>query len=406
VRDDGSIRGVDIGKETLRDWANRAAQATGVHPEIEIVSLEGKHIVRVAVVESAAKPVSCRGRYFRRVGSSNRHMSDDDITRAVLAKVGSAWDEVTEPRATLADIDVDRLRRFRALCNQNGRRIIPDDEDDATVLAKLNLIQEDGLSRAAVLLFGRDPQRFFPSAFLKIGRFRDSTLIVDDREVTGTLFDQVETALSYFREHLSTRFGFQGQAAREVVWQYPLEALREAVTNAVVHRDYMDAGDTQIRWHDEHLTILNPGVLIPPLTVDQLKQEHRSIPRNRRIAEMFFYAGGIERWGSGIQRMLDACMGAGLPEPSIAEQQGAFWLTFHADVLSEADLREQGLSERQIAAVLYVQERGRITNREYRQLTGLSDEGARQNLRILVDRGLLRSEGRGRGTHYLTAFHS
>lgn len=125
VRDDGVVLGIMLGKETLRDWANQIALATHVHPQIMPLSYADKTIVRLEVSESPIKPVPCRGRYFMRVSKSNRQMTDDDLTRAVLEKRGITWDEIAEPRATLNDLDSEQLRRFRVLCNQKGRRAIP-----------------------------------------------------------------------------------------------------------------------------------------------------------------------------------------------------------------------------------------------------------------------------------------
>lgn len=224
---------------------------------------------------------------------------------------------------------------------------------------------------------------------------------MDDREVYGTLFDQVDGIMGYFREHLQTRFEFRGEPAREVIWEYPLEALREAIINAVCHRDYLDIGHTQVRWYDERIVFLNPGGLPAPLRLEDLKRPHRSVPRNRKVAEMFFYAGWIEQWGRGIQKMLDECAAAGLPEPDFEESQGALWLTFRKDSLTEEHLRSLGLNERQIKAILYVKEKACITNREYRELTGLSDEGSRRELNELVSKGILRREGKGRSVRYI-----
>ncbi len=403
VRDDGTVRGVTLGKETLREWANRIAQATHLHPQIGKLSDEDRTVVIIEVAESPSKPVPCRGRYFKRVAKSNRQMTDDDLTRMVLGKLGMTWDQVTEPRASLDDLDPDQLRRFRKLCNLKGRRPIPEGEDAKSALEKLGLLRDGRLTRAAVLLFGREPRRFYPSAFVKIGRFRSPTMIVDDREIYGTLFEQVEGAMGYFREHLQTRFEFYGEPAREVIWEYPLEALREAIVNAVCHRDYLDVGHTQARWYDDNLVFLNPGGLPAPLRLEDLKGPHRSVPRNRLIAEMFFYIGWIERWGSGIRKMLDKCAAAGLPEPEFEERQGALWVRFRKDILTEEYLRTMGLNERQIKAVLWVKEKGNITNREYRQLTGLSDEGSRRDLNELLSKGILRSEGKGRAVRYVLA---
>ncbi|MBM4084213.1 MAG: transcriptional regulator [Planctomycetes bacterium] len=401
VADDGTVRGVTLGKESLREWANHIAQATHLHPQIRSLAYMGKTVAVVQVPESPLKPIPCRGRYFRRVGKSNRQMSDDDLTRAVLDKVGMTWDQVVEPRATLKDLDPEQLRRFRKLCNLKGRRAIPDEEDDATVLEKLGLLRDGQLLRAAVLLFGKDPQLFYLSALVKVGRFRSPTLIVDDREVRGTLLDQVEGAMLYFREHLQTRFEFVGEPARNVIWEYPLEALREAITNAVCHRDYLDVGHTQVRWYDDHLLILNPGVLPPQLRPEDLKRPHRSFPRNRKIAEMFFYMGWIEQWGSGIQKILNECAAAGLPEPEFEETQGALWLTFRKDVLTEERLRSLGLSERQLKAVLWAKEKGRMTNREYQKVFQVSKRTASEDLSQLESKGLMVRMGTtGKGTYY------
>ena len=401
IADDGRVKGAILGKETLRDWANRIALATHLHPHISSRTSEDKTIVLVVVAESPLKPVPCRGRYFKRVGKSNRRMTDEDLTRAVLEKVGITWDEVVEPRATLDDLDPEQLRRFRNRCNQKGRRSIPSDEGDATILEKLGLIRDGQLLRAAVLLFGKAPQRLYSSALVKIGRFRSSTLIVDDREIYGTLFDQVDATMGYFREHLQTRFEFHGEPAREVIWEYPLEALREAITNAVCHRDYLDTTHIEVRWYDDRIVFFNSGELLAPLHLEDLKQVHPSVPRNHKIAEMFFYAGWIEQWGSGIRKMLDECASAGLPEPEFEERTGGLWLTFRKDVWTEEHLRSLELNERQIKAMLYVREKGRITNAEVQQLYQVSKRTATDDLRQLETRGLLERMGTtGKGTHY------
>jgi len=172
VADDGRVRGVTFGRETLRDWANRIAQAVHVHPKIKLITYKGRNVAEIKVSESTVKPVCCRGRYLIRVGKSNRQMTDDDLTRAVLGKLGMTWDEVGEPRATLNDLDSTQLQRFRTLCNQQGRRPIPSGDSNHAALEKLGLLHEGQLLRAALLLFGKEPQRFYSAAFVKIGRFR------------------------------------------------------------------------------------------------------------------------------------------------------------------------------------------------------------------------------------------
>ena len=401
VADNGAVKGVQIGKETLRDWANRIAQSVHVNPRIGSCRLKEKTVVLIEVAESPSKPVPCRGRYFKRVDRSNRQMTEDDLTRSILDKVGTTWDERVEPRAAISDIDPAQIERFRTLCNKKGRRTIAANLDAAAVLGKLDLLHDGSPTRAAILLFGKEPQRFYSSASIKIGRFRSETLIVDDREVGNALIDQAEAVMGYFREHLQTRFERRGTPARDVIWEYPLDALREAVINAICHRDYSDVGQIQIRWHDERLTILNPGELPESLNPEKLKHEHSSKPRNRKIAEVFYYAGLIEKWGSGTLEIINSCRKAGLPEPLFEEKQGGLWLTFLKDTLTDSRLRSMGLGDHQVAAILHAKGRGRITNSEYQDICNVSKRTASRELVELEAKGLLKKVGKtGKGTYY------
>ncbi|OGR75592.1 MAG: hypothetical protein A2X40_08205 [Elusimicrobia bacterium GWC2_65_9] len=401
VADDGTLKGVQLRKEAIRDWANRIAQSTRLNPRIVEVLLRGKVVVLIEIAESSVKPIPCRGRFYKRVGKSNRQMTDDDLTRLILDKVGSTWDEISETRASLADIDEERIGLFRALCNEKKRRRIPSEETTSYILEKLGLMKDGRPTRAAVLLFGREPQRWHPSAAVKIGRFRSETVIIDDREIGGTIFEQVDAVMGYFREHLQTRFEFHGMPARDIIWEYPLEALREAVTNAVCHRDYLDLGQIQIRWHDDRLIILNPGGLLPPLKPDELRHEHSSRPRNRKIAEMLYYAGSIEKWGGGTLAIIRSCKNAGLPEPRFEEKQGGLWLTFPKDIMTEDHLRSLGLNDRQMAAALHAKNNGRITNSEYQRLCNVSKRTASDELKQLEMVGVFDKVGQtGKGTHY------
>ncbi|HCU25393.1 MAG TPA: transcriptional regulator, partial [Deltaproteobacteria bacterium] len=322
VRDKGNIVGVSASQKALGEWANQIDQGIGIHPSMEKKKIKDKEIVLIRVKESRHKPVLYRGRAYQRVGNSTRQMNGEKLTRTILEGVGATWDELPEPRATISDIDPAQTKAFIRLANQVGRRSIPENTPVKKLLDKLNLFQKNRLTRAAILLFGKQPQSFYRQAMIKAGRFKSETLILDDREMEGTLLDQVENTMTYFRERLQTRFEMTGKPQRNVVWEYPLEALREALVNAVCHRDYMESGHTQIRLYDDRLLIWNPGNLPDDLSVEMLKREHRSVPRNRLIAKVFFYAGLIEQWGSGVAKMISTTRALGLPEPIFEEKDG------------------------------------------------------------------------------------
>jgi len=406
INDKGEIKGIQLGKRTPNVWINQIIQST--EPKVMIrpekLSVKKKAVIAFLVSESRIKPVSFKGRYFKRIGSSNRQMSWEDITKLVLESVGTTWDGLIEPRATLEDIDLEKVKKFVSLCNKTGRRPIPENEAPLMTLEKLELIQKEKPTRAAILLFGKNPQRFYLQAILKMGRFRSETIIVDDKEVHGTLLEQVEEAMLYFRDRLQTRFEFTGELQRKVIWEYPLEALRETVINAVCHRDYLDSANTQIKIYDDHILVWNPGRLPPDLSLDQLKTDHPSRPHNGLIAEAFFYAGYIEKWGGGTLKVIRECIDSGLPEPEFFEDMGMFGVTLRKDIYSEKNLKELGFNDRQIKAVMHVKERGKITNREYQKINQVSRQTASRELLHLTEGKLLIRYGEtGRGTYYTLA---
>ncbi len=402
--DSGAARGVQVGRKTLEDWANRIQDATDprLQPSLEKVEQGGKVVVIIRVEAARTVPVSVRGRYFRRSGRTNQRMSHEEIMQRMLAGASLSWDAVIEPEATLADLDPEKIRRFMDATRRAGRQPIPDAASEVEVLEKLKLVKDGRPTRASLLLFGHHPQRICPSAYLKLGRFRSPILIVDDREVESTLLDQVDEAMTWFRERLQTRFVITGKPQRDVIWEYPLDAVREAVVNAVCHRDYLSLANIQVRLYDECLEVWNPGGLPPPLTPADLLRKHDSIPRNRLVAQAFFYVGLIEGWGTGTTRMADAMREAGLPEPEFdAGTPGRFRVILWKDPFTEERLRALGLNERQMRAVHHVREHGKINNTEYQRLEGVSGRTASRDLATLVRLGILVSLGTtGRGAAY------
>ena len=322
VDDAGVVTGCQASKIVLRDWANQIAQATGLHPSIKTTTLKNMAVIAIQIPESHMKPVLLQGRSYKRSGSTTRQMGVEEIAGAALSRLGVTWDSVPENRASLSDISIPKVKAFIEMANRKKRRPVPAGTSPMELLKKLKLVSGGEPTRAAVLLFGKAPRDFYDQAMLKIGRFRDETLIVDDRRIDGTLFDQVDGAMAYFREKLDTRFERTGRPQREVIWEYPLKALREAVTNAICHRDYASTRDTEVRIYDREVMIWNDGGLPDGLSVRALKKKHPSLPRNKQIAEVFYYAGMIEQWGSGTRMMVDECKAAGMPEPVFEQVQG------------------------------------------------------------------------------------
>jgi len=402
VSDKNRIKGTQIGKDTLNDWANQISQSTEprVIPEIEVSEIDDKSVVIIRIKEFPIKPVSVKGKYFRRVGNSNRIMPMQEIAQMHFHSAGMSWDKLAARDVTIEEIDVEKVKRYIKKANETGRRKVGDDEKPLQVLEKLELRKEGRPTWAATLLFHERPQRFLSQAVIHCGRFKEETMVIDDRMIEGTIIEQVDEAMDFIRKNINVRFVITGKPEREQIWDYPLEALREAVINAVCHRDYTIPSNTEVRIYDDKLIVWSPGGLPFGITIADLYEPHSSVLRNKGIGGIFYDMGWIEQWGSGIDKMRKACMKAGLPEPQFEEYQG-FRVIFRKDIYTEEYLRDLGLNERQMKAVMYVKEKGKITNKEYREITGLSDEGARIDLGELTEKRVLQLRGKGRNAHYV-----
>jgi ATP-dependent DNA helicase RecG len=405
--DRGEIKGIRIGKETLKDWANQISQSTEprVIPEIELGEVDGESLVIIRIKEFPIKPVSVKGRYFRRVGNSNRIMAMQEIAQMHFHSVDMSWDKFPARDASIDDIDHDKVKRYIKRANEAGRRKIEDDEKPLQVLEKLELIKEGQPTWAAILLFRKDPRRLLSQAAIHCGRFKEETIVIDDRMIEGTIIEQVDEAMDFIRKNINVQFVMTGRPAREQIWDYPLEALREALINAVCHRDYTVPSNTDVRIYDDKLIVWSPGGLPFGITIEDLYKPHSSVLRNKGIGGIFYDMGWIEQWGSGIDKMRNACVKAGIPEPQLEEYQG-FRVVFRKDVYTEEYLRNLDLNERQIKAVTYVKQKGKITNKEYQEICSTSERTATRDLSNLVSIGLFEQIGiTGKGTEYVLKRH-
>jgi len=402
VKDDVTIVSKGIADEVQQDVVNKTIQVLGITPEVSLHQYKGRDFLEVKVKQQRP-PVSVRGKYYHRVGNTTREITGDDLKQLFLE--GESWDAITNDRFSFEDIDFDQVQDF-AKSAQNEDRISPDiDIDDPKViLDRLGLLVDGQLTNGAILLFGHDPQKYFPNAVVRIGRFRDEATIVADRTVSGNLFKQVQESEEQIKSLISRRYEISDDSfKRRDIWQYPLSAIREALLNSLVHRSYFEMNvKIQIKVFDDMLWIYNPGKLPGSLQVKDLKKPHSSHPRNRLIANTFYRAGLIEEWGSGIERMTATLKENGLPEPGFEEQGQGFVAKLYGRDSSEinsADL--ESLNSRQKTAIEYAKEHGSIDNSTYQELTDISRQTATRDLSDLTDKGIFKQKGQGAGTHYI-----
>jgi ATP-dependent DNA helicase RecG len=315
------------------------------------------------------------------------------LNEFLLKKAGQTWDNVIEPRATFADIDEKSVKAYLVMSKAKGR--LPDVEGLTTeeIFDKLHLTENGQLKRAAIILFGKDPCRFYSNVFVKIGRFAkgDADLRYQDVEEGNVIVLLRNVLERLFQKYLIKNITFEGMYRIETP-EYPTVALREMLLNSMVHRSYMGSF-TQMRVYDDKINLWNEGGLPEGITLEVLKQSHTSKPRNLLIADVCFKGGLIDAWGRGTVSIIDECKAAGLPEPELAERFGGFMVTLFKDRFSAEQLQQLGLNDRKIKAVLYVKEKGEITTSTYTKLYAVAERTARNDLNELSDKQILKRIG-------------
>jgi ATP-dependent DNA helicase RecG len=250
-------------------------------------------------------------------------------------------------------------------------------------------------------LFGKDPGRFYPNTFVKIGKFEDDDFTIRFQEVEDgniiQVLDKVLRTLDY--KFLIRNISFEGMNRIETL-EYPIAALREMLLNSLIHRNYMGA-PTQIRVYNNKLTAWNHGTLPEGITLDKLTKSHSSYPRNPVLAGACFLGGYIDSWGSGIMKIVNSCKARGLSTPVMEEDGGGFIVKLFKDRFSEEELQKMGLNERQVKAVLFFKNKGEITSSAYAEKFNITDRTARTDLMELVDKKLLNKQG----DYKTTKFH-
>lgn len=319
--DAGKATGLKNAKKLLEDLPNKIRDQLGLMPHINLQEEDGKTCLEI-IVEASTVPISLRGSYYWRSGSVKQELKGHALTEFLLKKMGMTWDRVVEEKATLDDIDDATIELFKKEAVTAGR--LPDISglSPEELLKKLHLLTGEGLTNAAIVLFGKDPGAFYPNLFVKIGRFGLNMVDMRFQEVCeGNLLQLLRSVMEQLeRKFLIKPIRFEGLRRIEEL-EYPVPALREMLLNALVHRNYMGSM-TQLRVMDDRLSLWNAGTLPLELTVEKLFQVHKSIPRNPLIAEVCYRVGYIDSWGRGIEKITDACKAAGLPVPIIEENSG------------------------------------------------------------------------------------
>ena len=392
--DSGKVVGINDYKKLMDEIPNKVKDLMGILVDINLHEEKGLYYVEI-ITQPYAVPISLRGRYYYRSGSTKQELIGASLTDYLLRKSGKTWDEVCEPAASLDDIDDASLKSYIAASLHAGRIADVEGLSKADLIAKLRLTDDKGgIKRAAIVLFGKNPARFFNNCVVKIGRFgKDSSDLRFQETVEGNIVYLLKEVLEQLNRKFFTRaISFEG-IQRIEKGEYPVAALREMLLNALVHKNYLGSSVVQMRMFDNHFNIWNEGELPAGISLDSLKRQHPSRPRNLLIADVCFKGGYIDAWGSGTLKIISTCKEAGLPAPEIIEQDGGILVTLFKNKFRPDQLQKLGLNERQVKAVLYVVENGSITNSQYQKLTDTSKPTATRDLQELESKAILINKG-------------
>ncbi|MBU3949726.1 MAG: DUF4062 domain-containing protein [Proteobacteria bacterium] len=320
----------------------------------------------------------------------------------------SPFDDSICDGATLKDIDNGEVTAFVETAEAAGRLKLKGARTPKAVLQNFNLLRDGRPTNAAMLLFGKNPERFFNNAQVHCFHFHGTEKrkpIASQQPYAGRLLEVIDQAVEFVLGKIDRSVGTRATDVQAPVkFEIPRPAITEAVVNAVAHRNYRHNGFVQVFVFADRIEVWNPGELPPGLTPELLREPHGPIPCNPLIAEPLFRVKYVEKAGTGTTDMIADCREAGLPEPDFEQHGPHFVVTIWRDWLTEKVLAGYNLNDRQKEAVRYIKGAGRINNAIYRDLMGISERTSVRDLRQLADFGIFAKVGStGQSAHYVIA---
>jgi len=416
VRDDRTLSGEKLTNDVK---ARINSVARNCNPPVQVKIKQLDNIIALEVPQGEEKPYSCSSGYFRRLDGTTQKMSNHELRIMFQEHEKISFEEKPNRSVSWKDISREKIRNFLKEADISIRKIIPQD-----ILTSLNLVRKGRITNAGALMFASKVEKFIPHAESIFASFKgtDKTNIYDRNDVKDDLLIQFSEAVAFLKKHLNVRSEIRG-FDRFDIYEIPLDALREAIVNAIVHREYRIKGTSiYVRIYDDRVEIENPGGLPDGITRRDFAKS--SVRRNPIIADLFHRMGKVERMGSGIDRMRNLMRDSGLKEP-VFEMADFFRVTFYRDprYSLKADSFEKAIATREKTMERVWVEKGvegsqkssqkssqkildsmreqtSVTIKELSEKLGISDRAVKKNITKLKERGLLKRIGPDKGGHW------
>jgi len=423
--DRGVVTGVPKTSKLMEEIPNKVRDILGLIIDVNLIKENDKEFLEI-VVDPYPYPVSYKGQYHYRSGSTKQVLKGPALDKFLLKKQGKRWDGVPVPNVTIKDLENDAFKLFKAKALKSGRvskEVLS--ENNEMLVENLRLKDGNYLKRAAVLLFHPDAETYFTGAYIKIGFFHTEADLIYQDELHGNLFEQSEKAMDLLlTKYLKAYISYEG-ITRVERFLFPREALREALLNAIVHKDYGSGVPIQIKVYENKIIFWNEGELPENWTIERLKQKHPSNPYNPDIANAFFRAGLIESWGRGIEKIETECRNIGIPVPEYKYLPSSFMLEIdatemlnkiHKQNLSYSEEKESGekgnqkrwsekvvrkggqkLTDKQQELLDILRQTPSISRKKLSSLLKINESAIQKRLEALRTKGILKRKGAAKG---------
>ena len=367
---------------------------------ITIHNVDGKLLLKIDVFPGSLKPYHLKSKgelegTFIRVGSTNRKADIETIEGLRRQRMNISFDETSVIDASLEELHTKKIEFY--LNKREEVRDIPKVEPDTKFLKKIKAIQQQNGSiyptAAGILLFSSEPEKYIPGAIIKCARFKGTEMdeFIDQKIIKGSLFSQIEETIAFFKKNVKRGAKIEGVYRKEE-YEYPETAIREAVVNAICHRDYSRKGaDIKFVIFDNRIEITSPGGLLPQISLSDLGTGVSEL-RNKIIGRIFNETGLIEGWGTGIRRIRKQIEEKGVVPPEFRESNGFFKAIIYNEPLQERF--ELDKDEKEIIA--YIQKHGKAGTKDLEKVLGKSKATIKRKIRTLTENGYLIWKGKSK----------
>ncbi len=375
-------------------------------PEIEEIQIDNCPVIKVSIPKSERDLCYFDGIPYKRSGTETIVMPPSEIKRTILYASKFEWDIQVCENAVLKDIDAKTVDKYLAFREEERNISSKINMSTKELLRNIKAIIDNKPTNAGILFFGKAPLNFIHHAQIRLARIKGTEVfndILDRFDCDGTLWEMILQAEEFIKRNIKLMGLRTDRFQRTDKYEYPIKALREALINAVIHRDYLSKADVRLFIFDDRIEIRSPGNFPEGISPD--KPLHK--PVCQILANYMYDIGFIEKYGSGINLEKSLCTENGNEQPIYELNDIETKVTFKSQIKTVSiDINELNskfeLNERQKRAVEYIAEKGKISNSEYQKLTNSIKKTATRDLNSLVDKNILKKVGTtGKGTYYI-----